>query len=302
MNKISKFISKYFNKIALILSLGGKEAVVLVIISLIGIYITKNPNILEKYTKKINDKKKNNIVAQKNEENKIKLVINKKNSKNKDPYNNNIQKIQSNYDGLNNDFNFSLNVNNSTCITPIFNLRTYSNIDFYFNFLIHEFDSKKINTLIMTKDIQKWMSTSSLNNEDLEDELLPIYFIKKTNGITDVFEYLKIFIHTETDGVRIAFVQKGNDYLSVQKEINILIEKDIIKDLLNGEKYFSYNLSIHDGVITFLEKFLSLVLISEQYVGEKILLDIENCHENKSTFEYHYNVIPSDCNMFNTTI
>ena len=72
--------------------------------------------------------------------------------------------------------------------------------------------------LIMCKDIHKWMTTSSLSNDDLSDELAPLYYIKKQNNITEVFEYLKIFIHSNNDGTKNAFVQKGVDYLKIEKK------------------------------------------------------------------------------------
>ena len=342
MSKILKFISKNFGKLALLLSfsLTGKEGILLIIILIIALYLSTNSNHIKKYINKLNklafdysengdfeasplENKENNIdnilnktlnpdIRKNNEKcdnikKNIKSMISRmdatnKNNCKKDPYENNVDELQNDYDGKNNDYNFLLHVNNATCSTPIFNLRTYNDLDFHFNFLIHDFDPKKINSLIMTKDIQKWMSSASLTNEDLSDNLLPIYFIKKINGVSDVFEYLKIFINTDPDGIKIAFVQRGADYFAVKSEIDELIEKDIIKDLLNNSNYYSYNLSVHEGVLDFLERFLSLVLIAEQYIGEKVLLDINNSHENKKAFEYNYNIINSESNMFNTSL
>ena len=337
MNKILNFISKNFGKLGLLLSfsLTGKEGILLIIILIIALYLSTNSKHIKKYLNKFNklsfdnsengdlEDKENSIdnilnktldlELQKNNKKcdnikkNIKAMINRMDTTNinnskKDPYENNVSELQDNYDGKNNDYNFSLYVNNATCSTPIFNLRTYKDLDFHFNFLIHDFDPKKINSLIMTKDIQKWMSSASLSNEDLSDNLLPIYFIKKINGLSDVFEYLKIFINTDPDGIKIAFVQRGADYFAVKSETDELIEKDIIKDLLNNSNYYSYNLSVHEGVLDFLERFLSLVLIAEHYIGEKVLLDIENSHENKKAFEYNYNIINSESNMFNTSI
>jgi len=337
MNKILKFISGNFGKLALLLSLSSnnKQSILLVIIILTSLYLSSNSKSIKKFLNKINkfstehhhehehqnehqheheqanENHVDNILDKtldtNNIKKNIKSMINKIDKKSKfnskkQPYENNIQELQDNYDGKNNDYNFSLNVNNATCSTPIFNLRNYKDIDFHFNFLIHNFDPRKINSLIMTKDIQKWMSSASLTEDDLSDDLLPIYFIKKINGVSDVFEYLKIFIHTDGDNNKIAFVQKGEDYYAVKEDIDELIEKDIVKDLLNDLNYFSYNLSNHEGVIDFLDRFLSLVLISEQYIGENVLLDIENSIENKNAFDYNYNIINSESNMFNTTI
>jgi hypothetical protein len=339
LNFISKNFGKL--SLILSLSLTGKEGILLVIILIIALYLSTNSKYIKKYINKLNklnklsfnntyntdnidlEQKENNVDnilnttlnldSEKNNKNSdnikknIKEMINRMNTTNrnnskKDPYENNVDELQGNYDGKSNDHNFSLYVNNATCSTPIFNLRTYNDLDFHFNFLIHDFDPKKINSLIMTKDIQKWMSSASLTNEDLSDNLLPIYFIKKINGVSDVFEYLKIFINTDADGIKIAFVQRGADYFAVKDDIDELIEKDIIKDLLNNSNYYSYNLSVHEGVLDFLERFLSLVLIAEQYIGEKVLLDIENSHENKKAYEYNYNIINSESNMFNTSI
>jgi len=337
MNKILKFISKNFGKVALLLSLSSnnKESILLVIIILTSLYLSSNSKSIKKFLNKINkfsnkyqdehelqyEHQHQNEQANENQvdnildktldtnniKKNIKSMINKIDKKSKfnskkQSYENNIQELQDNYDGKNNDYNFSLNVNNATCSTPMFHLRSFENIDFHFNFLIHNFDPRKINSLIMTKDIQKWMSSASLTEDDLGDDLLPIYFIKKINGVSDVFEYLKIFIHTDSENNKIAFVQKGEDYYAVKEDIDELIEKDIIKNLLNDLNYFSYNLSNHEGVIDFLERFLSLVLISEQYIGENVLLDIENSIENKNAFDYNYNIINSESNMFNTTI
>ena len=181
-------------------------------------------------------------------------------------------------------------------------MRKYSNIDYYHNFILHDFNPKKINNLIMCKDIHKWMSTSSLSNEDLSDELVPIYYIKKINDNINVFEYLRIFIYTDDDETRNALVQKGVDYLSIEDDITELIEKGLVKDLLSSKKYVNYNLSSRDGICNFLDKFLSHVLIPEQYIGDVIHLVIDNYVENKQTYEYHLNTVNSDLNGFNTTI
>lgn len=337
MNKILNLICKNFRKLSLLLllSLTGKEGILLIIILIIALYLSTNSKYIKKYLNKLNKlsfdnsnngdlEDKENIIdnmlnktldleSEKNNKKcdnikkNIKTMINRmditnRNYSKKDPYENNVNELQDDYDGKNNHYNFSLHVNNATCSTPIFNLRTYNDLDFHFNFLIDNFDPKKINSLIMTKDIQKWMSSASLSNEDLSDNLLPIYFIKKNNGVSIVFEYLKIFINTDSDGIKIAFVQRGADYFAIKDETDELIEKDIIKDLLNNSNYYSYNLSVHEGVLDFLERFLSLVLIDEKYIGEKVLLDIENSYENNKAFEYNYNIINSEINMFNTSI
>ena len=235
-----------------------------------------------------------------NDEEKLQQPIKKE--KSNDPYNNDKDLLDKQYNEPIKNHDFVLNVTSTTCGTPIFNLRTYKEIDFHFNFILHNFDTKKINNLIMCKDIHKWMTSSSLSEEDLSDELAPLYYIKKHNNETTVYEYLKIFIHSDKDGIKNAFVQKGTDYLAIEKDINELINKNLIKDLLINKHYNSYNLSIHDDVSDFLDKFLSLVLIPEELIGEKIHIDISNYYENKKTYEYNFNTVNSDVNIFNTTI
>jgi hypothetical protein len=154
----------------------------------------------------------------------------------------------------------------------------------------------------MCKDIHQWMSESSLSEQDISNELVPIYFcLKNENNNINVYEYLKVFINSSNDD-KIAFVQKGNDYTIIETYIETLIEKDIVQDLLCGKLYTSYNLSINEGVSTFLNKFLSLVLISENFIGEQVKLDIENYYENKSTYQYLFNTLNEDTSVFNTTI
>ena len=228
----------------------------------------------------------------------------KENRTKNDPYQNNKPELQDNYTNNHNinKYDFKVNVNSNICSLPVFNLRTYKDLNYYYNFIIHNFDPKKINNLIMCKDIHKWMSNSSISDEDLSDELAPIYFIKKENDLTEVFEYLRLFIHTNEDGSKIAFVQKGVDFLVIKEFIDDLIQKGLINNLLNNKDYTNYNLSQNESLIDFLDKFLSLVLIPESYIGTQIEFDIENYCENKKAFEYYYNTINGDSNLFNTSI
>lgn len=217
------------------------------------------------------------------------------------PYGNDRKNIKKKYSDKPENYDFSVNVNQAVCSTPIFTLRNYKDIDFYFNFLLHNYDTKKIHNLIMCKDIHKWMSSSSLTDEDITNELVPVYFCLKKKEKVDVYEYLKIFIHNGEDG-KIAFIQKGNDYIIIEKYIQELVDKEIINDLLDGKLYNNYNLYSNEGVNDFLNKFLSLVLISENNIGEQVTLDIENYYENKSTYDYFFNTINADSSCFNTTI
>lgn len=245
-----------------------------------------------------NNKIKNNIklICTKidQEELKKKIKIN--------PYENDIKKLEKKYKASPNNHDFTVNINSSTCTIPIFNMRTYEGLDFHYNFLIHDFDTKKINNLIMCKDINKWMSTPSLSNEDLMDELVPLYFIKKKDGKTEVYEYLKIFIHRDNNDSKIAFTQKGDDYIIIKDDINKLIEKELIKDMLVDKHYTNYNLSNNNDVTSFLENLLSLFLIDEKFIGDKLQFDIENFNDNKRTYDFHFHTLHSDCSMFNTSI
>jgi hypothetical protein len=335
MNKITNFLnlllSKRFNNLSLItstttLNLNNKFFMkLLIVLIILKIFRTLTKKILTSKKSEHNEVSEivnneivdseivyNDIINseiinnESNIKNNIKLIckkINKNIQSSKDPYSNNKNIIEKKYKNENKLNEFILNVNSNTCSIPIFNMRKYDEIDYYYNFILHDFDSKKINNLIMCKDIHKWMSTSSLSNEDLSDELIPIYYLKKINDNVSVYEYLKIFINTsDDDQTRNALVQKGNDYLTIEKDTNELIEKGLIKDLLNSRKYFNYNLSLRDGICTFLDKLLSLVLISPDYIGDNIHLSIDNYVENIQTYEHHLNTVNSDLCGFNTTI
>lgn len=231
----------------------------------------------------------------------IKNIIKKSNM---DPYKNDKENIDYKYNKKPEINEFKVSISNSICSTPMFTLRTYDNLDFYYNMVIHNFDTQKIYNLNMCKDIHKWMTSSYLSNEDLSDEFIPIYFIykSKNNSEVYVYEYLKFFVHTNENGIKNGFIQKGNDYLIITEDINKLIELNYIKDLLNGEQYINYNLSCNEGTVTFLDKFLSLVLIPEEQIGSQLTFDISNYYENKNTYEYYMKTINSDLSMYNTSI
>ena len=222
------------------------------------------------------------------------------------PYQTDIKNIHNKYVSKDQDYNFELKVNQSLCSTPIFNLRTIKSLNFYWNFVIHNFDNKKINNLIMCRDIHKWMDNSTLSNDDLEDDFCPIYYITKNNNSSNAeiitFEYLKVFIHTDKEGIKNAFIQKGLDFSKIEKHINELIDNEIIKDLLSDSNYFNYNLSTHDGVTQFLDGLLSLILPPESTIGDTIILDVKHNCENKIAYEFMYNTLNIDSNTFNTTI
>jgi len=226
----------------------------------------------------------------------------KKRVKFEGPYKNDVNSHEKNYKVKPDNYDFNININENTCAIPIFHMRTHDDINFYYNFIIHNFDPKKINDLIMCKDIHKFMSTSSLTSDDISDELAPVYFIKKDLNKTEVYEYLKIFIYTDEDNNKIGFVQKGNDYLYIKNDIDLLISNGLISDLLSNKHYINYNLSVNEGVTEFLERLLSLVLIPELLIGNDLKVSIENYYESVRAFEYHYNTLNCTSTMFRSSI
>ncbi len=221
---------------------------------------------------------------------------------NKNPYKNNMNFLEECYKNNPGDYTIPVKIQQSSCSIPLFNLRHIPGLDFNFNFIIHNFDQQQINNLIMCKDIHKWMNSSTISSSDIQDEYYPVYFVKKQNGVIGIFELYKLFIHTNEQGLKIGFVQMGNDLFDIKEYIDALIEKKYIQDLLHGQKFFNYNLSEHDDAIDFLERFLSLVLPPENLIGETIELDLEIHSENKKTVSYLYDTLKSDTVNFNTTL
>ena len=117
-----------------------------------------------------------------------------------------------------------------------------------------------------------------------------------------IFEAYKIFVYTDENGNKQAFVMKGDNYKTVEEILSILIKLNYIKDLLNGKEYESYNLSIHDSVMLFLNNLLSHFLPYESQDGELINIDLKQFNENKVTFDYFYDNNLVDNEMFNTNI
>jgi hypothetical protein len=154
----------------------------------------------------------------------------------------------------------------------------------------------------MAKDINKWMTKPALSEQDLPDDFTPIFFIKKENNSIKVSEYLKLFIKTDNLKVKSAFIQKGDDYDKIKEYIDIIIQYKLVKDLLNGNEFNSYNLSTITGLNFFLDRLLSYVLPSESLIGDKLLIDIENYNDNKKTFNYFFNNVNSDLPCFTSTI
>jgi hypothetical protein len=198
--------------------------------------------------------------------------------------------------------NFILNIDNTNSSIPLFNLRTFEDLGFYYNFIFENFNAEKINNLVMCRDINKWMSKPALTNNDLSDDYIPIFFVKKQYNKITVYEYLKLFIKTDKSNVKIAFVEKGSDYSKLEDFIEKLLDKELIKDLLKGNSYNIFNLSTIDGVNDFLDRLLSYVLPPENLIGNKMILDIEYYQENKKTYNYFFNNDNAEMSIFNSSL
>lgn len=220
------------------------------------------------------------------------------------PYVNKIQKLNKEYDDRENHF-FELKVNDNNKNLPIFNLRSSDNIDFYWNFHLHNADNTRINNLILCRDIHQWMNSSSISDEDLDNKCYPLYLIikdHKNNNEIMIFEAYKVFVYINENGNKQAFISKGDNYKTIEEILNILVEMDYIKDLLNGKDYESYNLTSHDSVCLFLNNTLSHFLPSDSQNGEVINIDLKQYNENRETFDYFYHTFNCDNDMFNTNI
>lgn len=218
-------------------------------------------------------------------------------------YNCDLKKLSKEYfDSDNGDFHLKINELNKNL--PLFNMRSSKNIDFYYNFHLHNADNNKINNLIMCRDIHQWMSSSSLSNDDLENTVYPLYLImkdSKTDNEIMIFEVYKIFVFMDENENKKAFVTKGNNYKATEEVLNILTELDHIKDLLNGGDYQEYNLSNHDGVTSFLNNILSHFLPSDSQSGDVISIDVKQYNENKNTFDYFYHTANYDATQLFST-
>ena len=153
----------------------------------------------------------------------------------------------------------------------------------------------------MLKDVSNWVESSTISNDDLSDGMYPIYITIKKDKDIATFEYLKIFINSD-NCVKTAFVQKGLDYIKTEIYINELLSKDLMKDLLKGKAFHSYNLSKNSGVLDFLESILSLILLPSSLIGKVVTLDIKHYIENKETFATMFGDSTFDFNCLNTSI
>jgi len=191
------------------------------------------------------------------------------------------------------------------CI-PQYILRTIPYcVNFYYTFNIPGLDNCTINSMIMLKDLLQWMSSGvSLSADILPDKLYPVMFIYKTPcGKVNCGEYLRIFVSTDDCGKRTAFVSKGKDYLCVYSYIYQLLigcsDCPLIYDLLNGNEYYTYDISESCPVslLQFLMALLSLYLIPDCLIGQQIIYDVSYCHETKLQLEYFYQYFNCECNV-----
>ena len=217
------------------------------------------------------------------------------------PYPTSIGEINTDYIKDPNNHLFELKITPSILTTPMFNLRNIDDIPFFWNFRISNLTNKSITNLIMLKDVSNWVESSAISHEDLPDCLYPMYITIKKDKDIATFEYLKIFINTD-NCIKTAFVQKGLDYIKTEIYINELLSKDLMKDLLKGKAFHSYNLSKNSGVLDFLESILSLILLPSSLIGKVVTLDIKHYIENKETFATMFGDSTFDFNCLNTSI
>ena len=211
-------------------------------------------------------------------------------------------KINNLYKNYNVDKNedFKLIVSDSNKQLLVQNLRTYANIDFYFKFYISEYDNKKINDLMMLKDIQSWMTNCTISNDDFKNTCIPVYIVVKdykTENEIMVFEIYKMFFYEKEEGVKNCFISKGTNWVAVQEIMSILHNFGYVKDILNGKDYDTYNLANNNELCAFLDNLLSVYMLSGSKTDDVVYLDMnENC-DNKETFDYLYHITNSDTNM-----
>jgi len=262
----------------------------------IEIKTEKKGNILDNIKTKISN------LHKKIKEKHVNKIVDKFNKKN--AYPDKINTMNKEYNDIDDNI-FQLKVNENNKNIPIFNLRSSDNIDFFWNFHLHNADNSKINNLILCRDIHQWMSNTSISNEDLDNKCYPIYIIlkdHKTNNEIMIFEAYKIFVYPNENGNKHAFISKGNNYKAIEEVLNILIDLNYIKNILNNKEYESYNLTSHDSVCLFLNNLLSHFLPSETQNGEVINIDVNQFNENKNTFDYFYHTNNMETEMFNTNI
>jgi len=223
-------------------------------------------------------------------------IINKQVDKfnNQTWYKNSKDKILKNYytDEPNQDFELKVTDENKHLL--ICNLRTYANIDFYFKLYITDYNSKKLNQLIMLRDIQNWMCNSTITNEEFDNVAIPVYLIfkdHKSNSEIMIFEIYKMFFYEKEEGKKQCFVSKGEHYVAVEEILNILFRFNYVQNLCNNNDYDTYDLSNSDELCDFLDKLLSGCTIQNSNKDDKVYLDMNQRIDNMETFEYFYDVL-----------
>ncbi len=199
--------------------------------------------------------------------------------------------------------------NHQLCI-PQHTLRRFDCIQYYYNFYIPNITNDTIQSLVMLKDLLQWMTSGvSLSSDILPDTLYPIMFIYQTScGKVCVGEYLKMFISTDECGSRTVFISKGRDYLNIYEYIYPLLygcnDCPLIFDLLNGNEYYTYQISesCPTSLLQFLNAFLSLYLLPECLIGQYVQMNLCYCHETKDQLLYFYEFFNCDCNMGTTVM
>ena len=195
------------------------------------------------------------------------------------------------------DFNLTVTSENKNLL--VFNLRTYSNIDFYFKLHITDYNNEKLNELIMLRDIQCWMTNSTITNDEFENICIPIYLILKDSKANDeimIFEIYKMFFY-EKEGIKQCFVSKGNHWVAVEEILDILFKFDYIKNLLNNKDYETYDLSINNELCKFLDNLLSGCTLQNTKNDEVVSFDMKENVDNKETLDYLYNTLNSETDM-----
>ena len=223
-------------------------------------------------------------------------VINKQVDKfnNSTWYKNSKDKLLKNYyaDEPNQDFELKVTEENKHLL--IRNLRTYPNIDFYFKLHITDYNSKRLNQLIMLRDIQNWMCNSTITNEEFDNVAIPVYLIfkdHKSNSEIMIFEIYKMFFYEKEEGRKQCFVSKGEHYVAVEEILNILFRFNYVQNICNDKDYDTYDLSNSDELCDFLDKLLSGCTVQNSNKDDKVYLDMNQRVDNMETFEYFYEVL-----------
>ena len=209
-------------------------------------------------------------------------------------YKNPKDKILKNYYDEEPTQDFELKVTDENKHLLVRNLRTYPNIDFYFKLHITDYNSKKLNQLIMLRDIQNWMCNSTITNEEFDNVAIPVYLIfkdHKSNSEIMIFEIYKMFFYEKEEGRKQCFVSKGEHYVAVEEILNILFRFNYVQNICNDKDYDTYDLSNSDELCDFLDKLLSGCTVQNSNKDDKVYLDMNQRVDNMETFEYFYEVL-----------